>query len=151
MWLVIIIIVVILAAFYLLKSSKGSIIRLEGYDPRNSKPDLSQGMQWDPLWQGKSGSTDLQGKMTDDCYSKSNRDCLNYSNCGLCVKNGKAQCKPGDIYGAFFEEDCDQWGYMDYYDRHIFGDREFSWSHNWSRKYPEYEYWAPQRPAIAAL
>ena len=71
---------------------------------------LKEHFQWDPLWVGKTSS---------NCYEESNKDCLKYSNCGLCSNGSQKQCIPGDVDGAFFKEGCQRWEYANYYDRNI--------------------------------
>lgn len=98
--------------------------------------------QWDPKWVGK---TSL------DCYKETPQSCMEYSNCGLCLKDGYRTCIPGDEQGPFFKEDCDQWMHTNYYDRYIFGEKVTTIRPPWSRFYSEYEAWYPNPRSRATL
>ncbi|QKF94316.1 hypothetical protein QKU48_gp0858 [Fadolivirus algeromassiliense] len=98
--------------------------------------------QWDPLWVGK---TSL------DCYSETPRDCLSYSNCGLCRQGMTQKCLPGDEQGPFFTEGCDTWKHTNYYDRHIFGEKVTTTSRDWSYRIPEFPIYFPSPVSRAAL
>ena len=74
--------------------------------------DYSNNSIWEPVW---------HGKVTSDCYDKNKKDCLNYSNCGLCYKNKKLKCVPGDVQGPLFKQNCKKWMYKNYYDRFLYG------------------------------
>lgn len=80
------------------------------------------------------------GTVTDDCYSKSEKECLNYSNCGLC----RGKCVPGDVNGPFFEScDCDEgWVYGNYYDKYIFRSHDIlkTPSYDTYKKFPPRKY-----------
>lgn len=91
------------------------------------------------------------GIKAKDCYSLSGKDCLNYSNCGLCYKDDKAQCIPGDTQGPFFKEDCEQWEHTNYYDRHIFGEKVTTITPPWNKFYSEYEARYPSPQSRATL
>jgi hypothetical protein len=93
-------------------------------------PDYSINSLWDPDW---------VGKISDDCYNLTDRDCMKYTNCGLCIRKGRKECIPGDYQGPLFKQDCDLWQYTDFYDRYIFGEKWENTYHPWSRMYPEYE------------
>jgi len=101
-----------------------------------------ENFQWDPIWFGKTSS---------DCYDETARDCMKYSNCGLCYKNGIKTCIPGDSYGPFFKDNCSNWEYMNYYDEHIFNDKINSITLPWNTRYPIYEIYYPSREFISAL
>lgn len=98
--------------------------------------------RWDTLWKG---STSL------DCYKESQRDCMKYSNCGICYKNGNAQCIPGDDQGPLFDDQCENWSFVDYYDNYIFGEKVTKTVPPWSRFAPDYEIWYPSPRARATL
>lgn len=104
--------------------------------------DNKEHFQWDPLWVGK---TSL------DCYGETPRDCMTYSNCGLCRQNGKQVCMPGDNQGPFFNEGCDTWKHTDYYDRHIFGEKVTTTSRDWSYRVPDYAIYYPSTVSRATL
>lgn len=115
-----------------------SMLDTESFDVIDHAPDFSAGSYWDPLWMGKSLATPLHGKTSLDCYSESKRDCVTYSNCGLCHSHGKTECVPGDEQGPLFKEGCNKWQYMNYYDRHIFGDKVERTTRDWSYRYPDF-------------
>jgi hypothetical protein len=48
-------------------------------------------------------------KKVGDCYTKSVKNCLNYSNCGIC--NNK--CIPGDDDGPYYKTGCKTWSIAD--------------------------------------
>ncbi len=104
--------------------------------------DLNYDGAWDPL---------AVGQTSNDCYNLSKRDCMKYSNCGLCMKDGKMECIPGDEHGALFKEDCEKWIYTNYYDRHIFGEKVVTVSDPWNAFYPEYEARYPSPTSRATL
>lgn len=91
------------------------------------------------------------GMKAKDCYALNNDQCMNYSNCGICYKDGKSQCIPGDTQGPFFKEDCEQWQHTNYYDRHIFGERVTTISPPWNKFYHEYEARYPSPQVRATL
>lgn len=97
---------------------------------------------WDPAWVGKKAL---------DCYSLDKRDCMKYSNCGLCLKDGKMECIPGDEQGPLFKEGCRGWMHTNYYDRNIFGERVTTISPPWSHQYADYEAWFPSRQVVQTL
>ena len=92
---------------------------------------------WDQLREGRSSY---------DCYNHPNDKCMEYSNCGLCMKDGQINCIPGDVQGPFFKEDCQGWMYTNVYDRHIFKEKVATITPPWNRFYPDYEtkYPSPQ-------
>ena len=108
------------------------IYRPEKYPYTNSRQDI-----WDHEW---------LGPVSDDCYKLNKKDCLNNSNCGLCIKDKNATCVPGDIHGPLFKETCQGWAHTDYYDRHIFGEKVTRITPSWSAFYSDYEarYPSPQ-------
>lgn len=79
------------------------------------------------------------GMKAKDCYGLPRNECLRYSNCGICMKNGRSECMPGDEQGPFFKEDCQGWAYSNVYDRYIFGERVTTVTPPWSMFYPDYE------------
>ena len=107
---------------------------------------------FDPLWTSKETTWNprMVGKTSSDCYNESRRDCMKYSNCGLCVSGGnEAQCVPGDVQGPYFKEKCDHWAHTDYYDRYVFGEKIFTVTPSWSKFYPDYEAWYPSPIALS--
>ena len=76
---------------------------------------------------------------------------MKYSNCGLCLKDGKQECIPGDVQGPLFKEDCEGWQHTNYYDRHIFGEKVVTLSPPWSKFYPDYEARYPSPTSRATL
>lgn len=90
------------------------------YDTEKYQNFNSYGTEWDLL------SPDNIG----DCYRYNNKDCLKYSNCGLC--NGK--CIPGDYNGPFFKLGCEDWKYYDYYMNKVNETIPFD------KKFPSYYY-----------
>lgn len=112
----------------------------EGFDPDSHL--VSEHDSWDQL---------SVGRKALDCYSLSNRDCMKYQNCGLCLKHGKMSCIPGDAKGPLFKQDCEQWKHTGYYDRYIFGEKVLTVSPPWSKVYPEYETVYPSRQSIQTL
>jgi hypothetical protein len=87
---------------------------------------------WEPKW---------KGLISNDCYTEKPGNCLNYSNCGMCLSDNKPQCRPGDEQGPFFKEHCSGWMYSNYYDRKIFGEKVTSITPSFGQVYPDYEYW----------
>lgn len=106
------------------------------------KNENREHFQWDPLWVGK---TSL------DCYGETTKDCMNYSNCGLCYKDGQRKCLPGDSQGPFFEERCKGWEHTNYYDRHIFGEKVTTLRPSWDAVLPGYETVYPSPIAVQTL
>lgn len=98
--------------------------------------------QWDPLWVGK---TSL------DCYGETDRDCMKYSNCGLCHEYGKRVCMPGDNQGPYFKEGCDKWTHTDLYDRHIFGEKVTTTGRDWSYRISDFPIYFPSPTSRASL
>ena len=98
--------------------------------------------QWEPLWVGK---TSL------DCYNENPRDCMTYSNCGLCHKDEKKKCLPGDVNGPFFEENCPAWEYTNYYDKYVFGEKDTIVTSSWDRFLPGFEQKFPNPIARSTL
>ena len=89
--------------------------------------------------------------IANDCYSLSNETCNNYSNCGLCIKNGKSTCVPGDVHGPSFTESCQKWKYTNYHDRHIFNESVTTITNPWNTIYPDYQIWYPSPVSWSAL
>ena len=112
----------------------------EGFDPDSHL--VQEHHSWDPNWVGRKSL---------DCYTLSNRDCMKYSNCGLCLKHGKQQCIPGDVQGPLFKQDCEQWQHTDYYDRFIFGEKVHTVSPPWSKVYSDYETVWPSPKSVQTL
>ena len=77
------------------------------------------------------------GKSSLDCYKESKNDCLKFSNCGICHKNCKLKCIPGDGQGPLFDDSCQNWTFTDYYDNYIFGEKETKTVRPWSHFIPE--------------
>lgn len=100
-------------------------------EPFYNLPDTSENAYWDQY--------NWVGKRALDCYDLNKRDCMKYSNCGLCLKDGKQNCIPGDAQGPFFKQDCQGWQYTDYRDRYIFGEKVTYLTPPWSKFYPDYE------------
>ena len=98
--------------------------------------------RWDPLWEG---NTSL------DCYKETPRNCMKYSNCGLCYKSGHAQCMPGDDDGPLFDDQCEYWQYTNYYDKHIFNEKITRLTRPWSHVYGDYEAIFPSPIARSTL
>lgn len=98
--------------------------------------------QWDPLW---------VGKMSLDCYGENPKDCLAYSNCGICYKHGQRRCLPGDTEGPFFEEGCGAWKHTNYYDNNIFGQKVTTIRPSFDRWNPGYEIYYPNPIAASTL
>ncbi len=94
------------------------------------------------------------GTQTNDCYSKSLKECPEYSNCGIATVDGIKKCIPGDIEGPSFETGTkfDQWTYKNQYDKVIFNEsddlREYD---TWSTFYPVYEVFYPSPVSRSAL
>jgi hypothetical protein len=105
-------------------------------------PDTAKHSYWNP---------DFVGKRALDCYDLNKRDCMKYSNCGLCHKDGEQTCIPGDVQGPLFKEDCQGWQYTNYYDRHIFGEKVVTLTPPWSKFYPDYEARYPSPTSRATL
>ena len=93
--------------------------------------DNKEHFHWEPRW---------TGPVSNDCYTEKTKDCLNYSNCGICLSDNP-KCIPGDAQGPFFKERCTGWAHSNYYDRHIFDEKVTTITPSWSEFYPEYEYW----------
>lgn len=47
------------------------------------------------------------------CGQRSKESCMSCLNCGLCYKNGRAECQPGSSEGPWSSSDCDKWVYGD--------------------------------------
>ena len=107
LWLIIVILIVLILLSMFIK-------RKEGYSPMPSEHDFSARDVWDLLW---------LGDINVDCYSLDKDTCNNYSNCGLCMKDGQFKCLPGDNKGPLFKEKCYRWLYTDYQERDIFGEK----------------------------
>jgi len=129
-------ILIIIIILFILKQYK--------VEPYNTIPSYSydDNTQWNPGW---------FGKRNNDCYKLDKRNCMKYSNCGLCVKDGHSTCVPGDIQGPFYTDRCSSWIYTDYYDRHIFGEKVVTETPSWNVLYPEYEQLRSTPKSIATL
>ncbi len=79
------------------------------------------------------------GSKAGNCYHLSERNCLKYANCGLCLQDGKTECVPGDVNGPYFKEDCAYWKKTDDYDKYLFEGQEVRISPPTTAYYPEYE------------
>lgn len=101
-----------------------------------------ENFQWDPLDVGKNAV---------DCYSQTEGNCLKFSNCGICYKNGITKCIPGDQSGSFFEEGCDLWKYTNYYDGHIFDQTKTTITNSWDHFKHGYEVMYPGPADIFTL
>ena len=91
------------------------------------------------------------GKRALDCYELNKSDCMKYSNCGICLKDGEQKCIPGDVQGPFFKEDCERWQHTNYQDRYIFGEKVVTVTPSWNKFYPEYEARYPSPISRATL
>jgi hypothetical protein len=91
------------------------------------------------------------GKKAIDCYKLDPNQCLQYANCGLCIKGKERTCVPGDEQGAFFKDDCQAWEYANRYDGYIFGEVRTSVTAPWNTFYPDYEARLPSPISGAAL
>ena len=116
-----------------------NIVYYEAYD---QLPDYSEHDEWDLKW---------VGKRSKDCYELTNRDCMKYSNCGLCYRDGKLNCVPGDEHGPLFKEGCTRWVHTNYRDRHIFGEKDVTISPPHDYAYTDYERWLPSPQSRATL
>lgn len=114
----------------------------ECFDPNENHPVSKVNYQQDPKWMGKTAL---------DCYKQQPRDCLKYSNCGICMKDGIMQCKPGDVNGPFFEDQCNNWIFKNVYDRRIFKEEVTTVSPPWNRFLPEFEVFFPEPSSYAGL
>ena len=112
------------------------------YERYSSLPDYSENNEWDPRW---------VGKRSKDCYELNSSDCMKYSNCGLCIKNGTQKCIPGDHHGPLFKEGCQRWIHTDYRDRHIFGEKNMTITPPYDYAYPYYEAVYPSPQSRATL
>lgn len=98
---------------------------------------------WNPRWVGQRAS---------DCHSLDKEQCLNYTNCGLCLNNNhEPKCVHGDVHGPLFTERCQGWAHTDFYDRHIFGEKVTRITPPWSHVYSDYETWYPSPQVRATL
>ena len=127
--LIIMVIVIVCFIFMLMNNKQKQIVDMEHF-------------QWDPLW---------VGRQSLDCYGENPKDCLAYSNCGLCYKNGQKRCLPGDTEGPFFEENCGAWKHTNYYDRYIFGEKVTTLRPSFDKWYPSYEVYYPSPIARSTL
>jgi len=142
----IIIIITIIILFIIQTNKSNNSTNIENY--RN---DLFQDIE---LGQDNNYWNELEydhGPNNIDCYKLNQRDCMKYANCGLCLKNGRKECVPGDTQGPFFKEDCEGWMHTDYYDRHIFNEKVVTISPPWSKFYPDYEVRYPSPKSRATL
>ena len=109
---------------------------------KNKISETFEHFQWDPL---------SVGKTSLDCYGETPKDCMTYSNCGLCHKDGQQICLPGDVQGPFFEENCPAWEYTNYYDKYPFGEKETTITPSWDRFLPGFEQKFPSPIARSTL
>lgn len=107
--------------------------------------DYSNNSQWDLLW------PNYVGNHANDCYKLNNSNCLKYSNCGVCIKNGKTQCVPGDIDGPFFKDNCKYWTYDAKYGNNVISNKEITTTLPWNKFYPEFEVRYPSPTSIFTL
>lgn len=129
-WVIIIIIILLFILF-----GQGT----EYFDPDKMAND-EMSNEWDPLY---------VSEQSDNCYGLSEKDCMKYSNCGLCHQKGKKSCVFGNVDGPFFKEGCDGWTYTNYYDRHIFNEAVTQTVPSWDKFYNNmYEVWYPS-PVVA--
>jgi hypothetical protein len=132
------IIVIVIITIMLLYLVYKRCSQQEGFDPELN----AEHNEWDPA---------SVGHKALDCYSLNKRDCMKYSNCGLCLKDGNQQCVPGDVQGPLFKDGCEQWMHTNYYDRFIFGERVLTVSPPWSKQYRDYEVVYPSPTSRATL
>jgi hypothetical protein len=137
-----IIIFITLILIYIFGAYLFSKKNYEAYVSFPKEPDYAVRSVWDLNWVGPAHK---------DCYKLKDRDCMKYSNCGLCVLNGQMQCVPGDKHGPTFKEGCEQWIHTDYHDRHIFDEKVTTVSPSFDYKYPDYEAWWPSPKSRATL
>lgn len=141
----IILTIIISIALYLIASylfSKEDNNNFIYYEKYANLPDYSENVFWDPSW---------IGKVSNDCYELSKRDCMKYANCGLCRKDGKYQCIPGDNQGPLFKEGCDKWIHTNYRDRYIFKEKIVTESPPHDYRYLDYEAHYPSPQSRATL
>lgn len=108
----------------------------------NSSSGFTNGFSWNNKWMGRQAL---------DCYSLPSGECMNYGNCGLCLKDGVGTCVPGDEQGPLFKDDCQSWAYTNYNDRHVFGEKILTITNPWSTVLPDYETIYPSRQVIQTL
>ncbi len=114
---------------------------LNGVYTHKSLPDKKiEKFHFDPLFVGQDGV---------DCYKLYTDQCLNCANCGLCLKDNKLKCVPGDSKGPFWKDDCMGWIHTNEYDKYIFGEKVIRATPPWSMYYPSYETRYPS-PKIAS-
>jgi hypothetical protein len=109
---------------------------------------------FDSIKQGKGNYSWNQlrvGKRAVDCYRQEGKKCLDYENCGLCIKDGNATCMPGDEQGPLFKEGCQGWWYSNYYDNSIFGEKVTTITPPYSMFYSDYESRMPSSRSIFTL
>ena len=73
-----------------------------------------------------------------DCYYKKSKECMDCSNCGLCVNNGFYKCIPGDEHGPYFSEGCEKWVWKDHKVGKIYDRPEVYKSRPWNWFYKQY-------------
>lgn len=132
-------IILIILIFLLLLKLSDYILNVE---PFYNLPDYANHNYWD---------LNQVGKIANDCYELNDKDCIKYSNCGLCIKDDKLKCIPGDVQGPLFKEDCEGWIYTDYNDRYIFGEKVTTMTPPWNKFYSEYEIRYPSPKSRATL
>ena len=108
--------------------------RTEGYSSVNTQvgaqtQDFSDNSMWDPQW---------LGPVSKDCYKLNKDTCMNYTNCGLCNKDGQWRCIPGSQEGPLFDEGCGRWFYTDYKSNNMFDQKMTTISRPEQHFYPKY-------------
>ena len=125
--LIILLVAVIIGAIIL---NKG-----EGYQ---DLPQYTNNQIWNPKWVSNYRLYDSDpiqdSKITSDCYTLTNDQCIKSPNCGLCHSeyNDKLECVPGDDNGPLFKSNCKKWIYTNYFDRYIYGNKEISVVDPWN-------------------
>ena len=104
-----------------------------------------------PISSGNPWNYNNVGPTTSDCYNLDNKTCLQYSNCGLCLKDNKSTCLPGDEQGPFFVEDCQKWAYTNFYDGRTTDDKQTIITPPWNTFYPIYEARYPSPISVSTL
>ena len=133
------VLIYLFASFMFAEEDNNNFIYYEKYA---NLPDYSENDEWDLKW---------VDKRSKDCYEHTERDCMKYSNCGLCLRDGKSNCIPGDYHGPLFKEGCERWIHTDYRDRHIFGEKVVTMTPPHDYAYTDYEAWYPSPTSRATL